>query len=107
MIQRIFRNHGRHLLRKIFAGLTALICACAVGAAAKPGGGDCVVAYYVDATGRVGAISGFLKLGTLTDGEFVSDEKAVEMDLPMTDEEVKEVFFYADRIAEYIAGHME
>ena len=33
--------------------------------AKKPGGGDCVVGYYVDATGRVGAISGFLQLGTL------------------------------------------
>ena len=73
----------------------------------KPGGGDCVVAYYVDAAGRVGAISGFLKLGTLTDGEFVSDEKAVEPDLPMTDEEVSEIFFHTDKIAEYLAAHAE
>ena len=36
-------------------------------------------------------------------GEFVSDETAVEPDLPMTDEEVGEVFFHADRIAEFIA----
>ena len=70
----------------------------------KPGGGDCVVSYYVDATGRVGAISGFLKLGTVTNGEFVSDEHAVEPDLPMTDEEVSEVFFHADKIAEFIAN---
>ena len=73
----------------------------------KPGGGDCVVAYYVDAAGRVGALSGFLKLGTLTGGEFVSDEDAVEPDLPLTDEEVSAVFFHADKIAEYLAAHAE
>ena len=73
----------------------------------KPGGGDCVVGYYVDAAGRVGAISGFLKLGTITDGAFVSNEDAVDPDLPMTDEEVSEVFFHPDKIAEYIANHAE
>lgn len=73
----------------------------------KPGGGDCVVGYYVDASGRVGAISGFLKLGTIKDGEFVSNEDAVEPDLPMTDEEVSEIFFHPDRIAEYIESHAE
>ena len=69
----------------------------------EPGGGDCVVGFYVDAAGRVGAISGFLQLGTMVDGTFVSDEDAVKPDLPMTDEEVAEVFFHADRIAEFIA----
>ena len=73
----------------------------------KPGGGDCVVGYYVDATGRVGAISGFLQLGTLTDGVFVSNEDAVEPDLPMTDEEVSEIYFHTDKIAEFIAKHAE
>ena len=73
----------------------------------KPGGGDCVVGYYVDATGRVGAISGFLQLGTLTDGVFVSNEDAVEPDLPMTDEEVSEIYFRTDKIAEFIAKHAE
>ena len=73
----------------------------------KPGGGDCVVGYYMDAAGRVGAISGFLQLGTLTDGVFVSNEDAVEPDIPMTDEEVSEIFFHADRIAEFIANHAE
>ena len=34
----------------------------------------------------------------------VSDERAVEPDLPMTDEEVSEVFFHADKIAEFIAN---
>ena len=69
----------------------------------KPGGGDCVVGYYVDAAGHVGGISGFLKLGSVENGEFVSNEKAVEPDLPMTDEEASEVFFHADKIAEFIA----
>ena len=73
----------------------------------KPGGGDCVVGYYVDAAGRVGAISGFLKLGTVTDGKFVSNEDAVEPDLPMTDAEAAEIFFHADRIAEFIRNHAE
>ena len=75
--------------------------------AKKPGGGDCVVGYYVDATGRVGAISGFLQLGTLTDGVFVSNEDAVVPDLPMTDEEASQIFFHPDKIAEFIAGHAQ
>ena len=69
----------------------------------KPGGGDCVVGYYVDAAGHVGGISGFLKLGSVENGEFVSNEKAVEPDLPMTDEEASGIFFHADKIADYIA----
>lgn len=71
----------------------------------QPGGGDCVVGYYVDATGRVGGISGFLQLGTLKDGVFVSNEDAVVPDLPMTDEEVNQIFFHPDKIAEFIASH--
>ena len=49
----------------------------------------------------------FEQLGTLTGGEFVSDEDAVEPDLPLTDEEVSAVFFHADKIAEYLAAHAE
>ncbi len=73
----------------------------------KPGGGDCVVGNFVDAAGHVGAISGFLQLGTMDGDEFVSDETAVEPDLPMTDEEVKEVFFHPKKIAKYISEHTE
>ena len=64
-----------------------------------------MVGYYVDATGRVGGISGFLQLGAITDGEFVPNEDAVVPDLPMTDEEVNQIFFHPDKIAEFIAGH--
>ena len=64
-----------------------------------------MVGYYVDATGRVGGISGFLQLGTLKDGVFVSNEDAVVPDLPMTDEEVNQIFFHPDKIAEFIASH--
>lgn len=49
----------------------------------KPGGGDCVVANFVDAYGRCAVYSGFLKLGTEEDGTFVSDEEATEVDLNM------------------------
>ena len=49
----------------------------------KPGGGDCVVGSFIDAYGRCAVYSGMLKLGEETNGEFVSDEKATEVDLNM------------------------
>ena len=70
----------------------------------KPGGGDCVVCFYVDATGHVGANSGFLQLGIMDGDTFVSDETAVEMDRLFSEEEEKSVYFHPDRIAELIAG---
>lgn len=70
----------------------------------QPGGGDCVVAYYVDAYGRVGAISGFKKLGTMVGDTFVSDEKAVVVDYPFTEEEGDEIYFHPKKIAEYVDG---
>ena len=69
----------------------------------RPGGGDCVVGFYVDATGRVGGISGFLKLGTMEGDTFISDEDAVEMDLPFTEEDVESVYFHPDKIASFLA----
>ena len=49
----------------------------------NPGGGDCVVASFVDAYGRCAAYSGPLKLGTQEASGFVSDEKATTVDLNM------------------------
>lgn len=50
---------------------------------AKPGGGDCVVGMFIDAFGMHGVISGKWKIGVQTEKGFVSDEKAVKMDLKM------------------------
>ena len=47
------------------------------------------------------------QLGTMTDGEFISNEDAVVPDLPMTDAEVSEIFFHTDKIAAFIASHAE
>ena len=49
----------------------------------NPGGGDCVVATFIDAYGRCGVCSGFLKLGKEEVNGFVSDEKATTVDLNM------------------------
>ena len=49
----------------------------------KPGGGDCVVGYFVDAYGYCSAYSDFLKLGTRGKKGFVSDEKATKVDFDM------------------------
>ena len=48
-----------------------------------PGGGDCVVGYFVDAYGRCAAYSGALKLGTDDGSGFKSNEKAAVPDLNM------------------------
>ena len=69
----------------------------------KPGGGDCVVAYYIDAYGHVGAISGAKQLGTMEGGIFTSDESAVEVDIPFVGNEGDEIYFHPDRIAQFIA----
>ena len=47
---------------------------------ALPGGGDCVVSRYADTIGNVAQMSGNLKLGTMTDGSFTSDEYGVTLD---------------------------
>lgn len=48
-----------------------------------PGGGDCIVGYFIDAYGRCAYYSGPLKLGTLSGSDFVSNEKATVPDLNM------------------------
>lgn len=70
----------------------------------KPGGGDCVVARYVDAYGHVGAISGFKKLGTMEGDTFISDETAVEVDYPISVEEGNEIYFHPKKIAKFVDG---
>ena len=49
----------------------------------NPGGGDCVVGYFIDAYGRCGCYSSCLKLGRDDGSGFVSDEKATQVDLNM------------------------
>ena len=49
----------------------------------KPGGGDCVVGYFIDAYGRCACYSSHKKLGTDDGSGFVSNENAVEPDLNM------------------------
>ena len=66
----------------------------------QPGGGDCVVACYVDAYGHVGAISGFKQLGTMEGETFTSDETAVKVDIPFTREEGNGIYFHPEKIAE-------
>ena len=73
----------------------------------QPGGGDCVVATYLDAFGHVGVMSGFKQLGTLEGDVFVSDETAVVVDHPFTAEEGNAVYFHPDRIAKYVHGITE
>ena len=70
----------------------------------QPGGGDCVVAYYVDAYGHVGAISGFKQLGVMEGDVFTSDERAVTVDYPLTEEEGNALYFHPEKIAEYVEG---
>lgn len=49
----------------------------------NPGGGDCVVNYFIDAYGRCAYYSGMLKLGKEDANGFVSNEKATTVDLSM------------------------
>ena len=49
----------------------------------KPGGGDCVVGYFIDAYGRCAFYSSFLKMGRQEGKKFVSDEKDTTVDYNM------------------------
>jgi hypothetical protein len=69
----------------------------------KPGGGDCVVAYYIDAYGHVGAISGFKQLGNMDGDTFTSDESAVVVDIPFEGDEGDGIYFKPEKIAQFIA----
>ena len=73
----------------------------------KPGGGDCVVAYYLDAYGHVGGISGFKQLGTMEGDTFVSDESAVRVDLPFPEDEADGILFHPEKIAEFVRSASE
>ena len=49
----------------------------------RPGGGDCVLGYFIDAYGRCAYYSSMLKLGKMEESGFVSNEKATVPDLNM------------------------
>ena len=66
----------------------------------QPGGGDCVVASYVNACGHVGAISGSKQIGTMEGDKFISDETAVTVDIPLTREQGDEIYFHPEKIAQ-------
>ena len=74
----------------------------------KPGGGDCCVGSFVDAYGRTAAFSGMLKLGTMQNGEFVSNEKDTTMDydmMPTLFDVTSVPWFEADGIAEAVHNY--
>ena len=48
-----------------------------------PGGGDCIVGFFVDAYGRSASYSGMIQLGSDEGSGFVSDEEATVPDLNM------------------------
>lgn len=60
----------------------------------QPGGGDCAVANFLDAYGHVANMSGWFKLGRMSDGNFVSDEHAVKVDIPFGKQADKLYFNY-------------
>ncbi len=68
----------------------------------KPGGGDCAVNFYLDAYGHVASMSGPNKIGMIENGTFVSDEKAVEVDLPFPVKKAEKIFFHPEEIAKFV-----
>ena len=71
----------------------------------KPGGGDCVVANYIDAYGHVGAISGFKQLGNMDGDTFTSDESATVVDIPFEGNEGDGIYFQPEKIAQFVNEH--
>ena len=69
----------------------------------QPGGGDCMVAGFLDAYGHVARMSGWNKMGRMSDGQFVSDEHAVKVDFPFGDEADK-LYFNYEAIAQWLKG---
>ena len=62
----------------------------------------CVVAPFLYAYGHVARISGWKKLGRMTDGKFISDEHAVKVDYPFGDKADK-LYFNYKAIAELLS----
>ena len=69
----------------------------------QPGGGDCMVAPFLDAYGHVANMSGWNKMGRVSDGKFVSDEKSVNVDYPFGTEADK-LYFNYEAIAQWLKG---
>ena len=67
----------------------------------QPGGGDCAVAPFLDAYGHVARMSSWFKLGRMIDGNFVSDEHAVKIDIPFG-EQADKLYFNYEGIAELL-----
>lgn len=68
----------------------------------QPGGGDCVVAPFLNAYGHVARMSGWKKFGRMTDGKFISDEHAVKVDYPFG-EQADKLYFNYKAIAEWLS----
>lgn len=64
-----------------------------------------MVAYYIDAYGHVGAISGFKQLGNMDGDTFTSDETAVVVDIPFEGNEGDDIYFKPEMIAIFVADH--
>ena len=71
----------------------------------QPGGGDCLVAPFLDAYGHVAKMSGWAKIGRMSEGTFVSDEHAVQVDLPFGDQADK-LYFNYEGIAEWLKAKL-
>ncbi len=68
----------------------------------QPGGGDCVVTPFLDAYGHVANMSGWKKLGRMTEGKFTSDEHSVKVDYPFGDQ-ADNLYFNYKGIAEWLS----
>ena len=62
-----------------------------------------MVAPFLDAYGHVANMSGWNKMGRVSDGKFVSDEKSVNVDYPFGNEADK-LYFNYEAIAQWLKG---
>ena len=69
----------------------------------QPGGGDCVVSNFLDAYGHAAGMSSWIQLGKLADGQFISDEHAVNVDIPF--EKADKMYFNYSAIAKLLKNH--
>lgn len=67
----------------------------------QPGGGDCAVMDFLQAYGHVAAMSGWIKLGRMENGSFVSDEHAVRVDYPFG-EQADKLYYNYKGIAQWL-----
>ena len=72
----------------------------------QPGGGDCMVAPFLDAYGHVASMSGWCKFSRMIDGQIISDEHAVKIDYPFGNDADKLYFNYKN-IADWLKKKTE